>query len=271
VAERDDDFRQAPSAKDGKEQRKMDWKTYLKRKVERYTGVRLYRYSLPRGIDFSNDARHILIPGKVSVVFDVGANIGQSAEQFRLSYPNARILCFEPVSTTFQELNRRAANWRQVETYQLAFGSMSGPKAIHINSDPLSTVNSFVSAFDGGLGGKETVQVQTLDAFCRNNNIEDIDLIKIDVEGYEIEVLRGAERMLSEGRVKALYLETSLQHDKHCHFVPLTQLDEYLSRFGYLIFSIYDQGMDQSRSVNYLFFCNVAYIHRRLCEKSDVR
>lgn len=248
----------------------MDWKTWLKTRLERYTGIRLYRYSLPRGVDFSYDARRILIPGEVTVVFDVGANVGQSAERFRASYPNARILCFEPVSTTFQELTRRAANWRHVETLQLAFGSMAGPQAMYINSDPLSSINSFVSASDESRGGKEMVQVQTLDEFCCKHNIQTIDLLKIDVEGYELEVLRGAERMLSEGRVKALYLETALRHDNRYHFVPLTQLDAYLSPKGYAIFGIYDQEMDHVKNVNCLVFCNVAYLLHQLCEKSDV-
>jgi len=172
----------------------VDWKTWLKQRIEKYTGVRLYRWSLPRGVDFAYDARHILVPEKVQVVFDVGANIGQSADRYRLTYPNARILCFEPVSTTFQELNRRVATWRQVETYHLAFGSTAGPKSIHINSDPISSVNSFVNAFDGDL--KEVVQVQTLDEFCLKNSIDNVDLLKIDVEGFEYEIITAFDKFL---------------------------------------------------------------------------
>jgi hypothetical protein len=65
----------------------MDWKIWIKQHIERFTDIRIYRYSLPRGVDFAYDARHILIPDKVSVIFDVGANIWQSAEKFRVTSP----------------------------------------------------------------------------------------------------------------------------------------------------------------------------------------
>ncbi len=241
----------------------MDWKTWLKQRIEKYTGVRLYRWSLPRGVDFAYDARHILVPEKVQVVFDVGANIGQSADRYRLTYPNARILCFEPVSTTFQELNRRVATWRQVETYHLAFGSTAGPKSIHINSDPISSVNSFVNAFDGDL--KEVVQVQTLDEFCLKNSIDNVDLLKIDVEGFELPVLQGAQRMLSEHRVKSLYLESTMRPNHDHYFVPFDEIDDHLAPLGYSIFGVYEQQMDPIRRRNYLYFFNVAYVEGGLC------
>ena len=241
----------------------MDWKTWLKQRIEKYTGVRIYRWSLPRGVDFAYDARHILVPEKVQVVFDVGANIGQSADRYRLTYPNARILCFEPVSTTFRELNRRVATWRQVETYQLAFGSTSGPKSIYINSDPISSVNSFVNVFDGDR--QEVVQVQTLDDFCLKNNIDNIDLLKIDVEGFEVEVLQGAQRMLSEHRVRSLYLESTMRLNHDHYFVPLNEIDDHLAPLGYSIFGVYEQQMDPIRRNNYLYFFNVAYVEGSLC------
>lgn len=185
----------------------MDWKTWIKQNIERFTGIRIYRYSLPRGIDFAYDVRHIINPKNVSIVFDVGANVGQSAKKFRTIYPNARILCFEPVSSTYQELKRRVSKYERIETFNLAFGNTECLKSIHINPDPTSTVNSFINEFTPGM--TEMVKVQTLDDFCIENNIEKIDLLKIDVEGYEVEVLKGADRMLSNNRVKSLYLEAA--------------------------------------------------------------
>jgi FkbM family methyltransferase len=235
---------------------RMDWKTWIKQRIQRFTGVRIYRYSLPRGVDFAYDARHILIPDKVSVIFDVGANIGQSTEKFRSTYPNAKIFCFEPVSSTFQELNRRVGAWKKIKVFQLGFGSVSENREIYVNSD--SSINSFVNSFAGER--QELVKVQTLDDFCLKSEIASIDLLKIDVEGYEIEVLQGAERMLSEQRIRSLYLETTARPNYSHYFVPLTEIDKNLAQFGYSIFGIYEQEKDQCRGMDYLYFFNVAYI-----------
>lgn len=245
----------------------MDYKTWIKQKIERFTDIRIYRYSLPRGVDFTYDTRDIIDPKKVSVVFDVGANVGQSAEKFRDTYPNARIFCFEPVSSTYQELKRRVSKYERIETFKLAFGNIACLKSIHINPDPTSMVNSFINDFT--LGMTEVVKVQTLDDFCIENKIENIDLLKIDAEGFEMEVLKGADRMLSNNRVKSLYLEAAPRfNDDHC-FVTLNQLDQQLAPYGYSIFGIYEQEMDRFRNFNYCCFFNVAYVVRTLCERSN--
>ena len=53
------------------------------------------------------------------------------------------------------------------------------------------------------------VQTQTLDYFCFSNNIKCIDLLKLDTEGNEFNVLKGAEKLLSENRIKVIYTEIS--------------------------------------------------------------
>ena len=54
-----------------------------------------------------------------------------------------------------------------------------------------------------------SVQTQTLDNFCSNINIDNIDVLKIDTEGNELNVLKGAEKLLSEGKIKLIYVEIS--------------------------------------------------------------
>ena len=244
----------------------MDWKTWLKQCVERYAGIRLYRYSLPRGVDFAYDARQILVPDEVSVVFDVGANIGQYANRFRAAYPNAQIFCFEPVSTVFEQLDRQVAEWRQVKAYRIAFGSARESKNIYVNSDP--SMHSFVNALPEKC--QEMVQVRTLDDFCLQNGISNIDLLKIDVEGYELEVLRGAKRMLSECRIKALYLESTARSNRSHSLVPVNEIDEHVARYGYSIFGIYEQEIDRRSDTRYLYFFNAAFVQQKLCGKRSV-
>ena len=241
----------------------MDWKTWLKKRLEFHAGIRLYRNSLPRGVDFIYDANQILMPEKVSVVFDVGANVGQSAKWFRRAYPNADIFCFEPVGETFRQLIEQTASLDLVHSFQMALGGTRGSRDIHINLDPDSSVNSFVRCFPGDR--QVSVHVETLDAFCQQRGIDHIDLLKIDVEGYELEVLKGASGFLSSGRIKSCYLETSLRGDRKEPFVPLREIDEHLSHFGFSVYGIYEQRWDELRRIDRLYFFNVAYMLDQIC------
>lgn len=244
----------------------MDWKTRLKRTLERYAELRLYRHSLPRGVDFAYDCRRLLAPSEMSVVFDVGANVGQSAERFRLTYPSARIFCFEPVPTTYRALVGRVGSYPEVELHRIALGDLEEERYINIEPNPIGSGNSFVNTYASR--SREPVRVRTLDNFCDERKIENIDLLKVDVEGFEIEVLKGAKKMLSEQRIKALYLETAVRCDRLHYFVPLHEIDAYIAPFGYSIFGIYDQEIDRIKNVEYLYFFNVAYVLSRLCERS---
>lgn len=246
----------------------LDWKTLAKKRIERYTGIRIYRHSLPRGVDFVYDARNVLIPERVSVVFDVGANIGQSADWFHRSYCNARIFCFEPVDSTFRELARRVSGLTRIQTFRMAIGSARGKQEIFINSDPVSSVNSFVNAFAGD--DRQLVDVETLDDFCESKQIREIDLLKVDVEGYEMEVLKGARRLLSQKRIKCCYLEAAPRFNNQYHFVSIAEIDGYLSDLGYSAYGIYEQQKDELRRIDRLYFFNVAYMQDELCRSLRV-
>jgi hypothetical protein len=77
------------------------------------------------------------------------------------------------------------------------------------------------------------VPVCTMDVFCDENEIEHIDLLKSDTQGFDLEVLRGGERMFAEKRVKLVYLEVT--------FAPLY---EHLPRFDQLYGFLADRGFD---------------------------
>lgn len=233
----------------------------IKTRIERWLNCKIYRYSLPRGVDFAYDAKEILKKDGPHVIFDVGANIGQSVVKFRSWYPASRIYSFEPVTSTYAKLSAQVGNMEGVSLFQIALGDENGEKWIHTNDDPVSSINSFVRDVKEGSG--EKVKLNTLDSFCEEHAIAEIDVLKIDVEGFELQALKGCDRMLSKRRVKALYIETALRDDEE-YFVPLTMLDEVLRPYGFDIFGIYEQQTDIKRKRNHLYFCNVAYVRQDL-------
>lgn len=78
------------------------------------------------------------------------------------------------------------------------------------------------------------VQCSTVDGFCNENDIGRIDLLKVDTEGSELLVLRGAEKMLSQGRVRFVYIEFStLLPQIGIAGGALVPIAEYLTQFGF--------------------------------------
>jgi FkbM family methyltransferase len=125
------------------------------------------------------------------VVLDVGANIGVFSLAAAKRFPGAAIYAFEPNPDAYSRLVRNldvneAGNTRPVN------------RAVHSICDTIgfsaegSTTSGVVTD-----GGSLTVQSVTLDEFCSNNEIGRVGLLKIDVEGAEVEVLKGADKILS--------------------------------------------------------------------------
>jgi FkbM family methyltransferase len=240
---------------------KLALQDLLKTRIEKWLDCRIYRYSLPRGVDFAYDARKHLARGGSHVIFDVGANIGQSVVRFRDWFPSARIFSFEPVASTYAELQKRTGHLEGGHLSRLAMGAETRNRFINTNDDPLSSINSFVRQAKVGAG--EMVKQETLDRFGAEMGVHGIDLLQIDVEGYALDVLTGCRELLRGGKVKFLYIETALRDDES-YFVPFASLDAELRPLGFEVFGIYEQQPDAKRRRDHLYFCNIAYVRDTL-------
>jgi FkbM family methyltransferase len=146
-------------------------------------------------------------------VFDVGANVGDYSEFcLRLLGPQWLVHAFEPSPTTFQLLSERlsSAPKNRLRCHMLGFSDSQRQTTLY-SSGPGATIAS-VERLERPLREfkdefSETIQLTTIDQFCAQNAIEKIDFLKLDVEGHEIAVLRGASRMLDEGRIRFLQFE----------------------------------------------------------------
>lgn len=209
----------------------------VRRTLESLTGYWTYksRY-LPIGTDLRIDlARNgVTNPG---AIFDVGANTGQTHARFRREFPNARIFCFEPVQKTFAQLRSNVSNDPLATLEQLAFGEIPGKK--EIRTDPvmseLSTLRD--DLMDGS--DSETVTIDTIDAYCARQAIAQIDLLKIDTEGYEIPVLNGAQDSLASGKIRAVFAEVGFEKSNGRN-TNLGELTELLAERGYVFYGLYD-------------------------------
>jgi FkbM family methyltransferase len=177
-----------------------------------------------------------LLPNtSIERVFDVGANVGQSCTWFNRVYPDAEVWAFEPVRATYDKLLEETIDLPNVRTFNAALGAKSGP--VRITNQPLSVNNRIVAR---GSDNSEEISVTTGDEFCLEYEISRINYLKIDTEGFDLEVLRGFQGMLASFAVDVIEVEASMNW-KNTKHVPFERLKGFLEPMGYMLFRLYEQ------------------------------
>lgn len=181
----------------------------------RRLGVELRRYPHPTAAEERRAA--LLRHRAIDLVVDVGANGGQYAIQLRRRVGwSGRIVSFEPLSEAFERLQRSARGDARWELRRQALGDAAGAATLHVaaNSEsssllPMLPAHRDAAPHSAYVGG-EPVEVVTLDAAMTGLLRGESRLwLKIDVQGYELHVLRGAAATLAQ-RVEVVELEMSL-------------------------------------------------------------
>lgn len=159
--------------------------------------------------------------GKLSmkVIVDVGAN---DLAYGRVEFPNAKIYAFEPLPDSFHRLQQGAA--RNVVPINAAVGDHAGttdfwdfddsaPRKSEQPTSQLASVHrDVIEKLYGQPAKKYRVKMTTLDAFARARKIEHIDFLKIDAEGNELAVLKGAQRLLASNKIDTIQFEFNEIH-----------------------------------------------------------
>lgn len=184
---------------------------------------RLYRhyfiapqYSSPIEVEKAEQTFYInyLHPGMT--VFDIGANIGEMSLLFsRFVGSSGKVHAFEASSSMFEKLSKvcQIANRGQIILNHKAVADREATLKFNVYDELHSGWNSLAerSLDKYGIDVKpshvEEVESVTIDAYCQQHNIEQIDLIKIDVEGAEYQVLLGAKKMLESKKIRCCTFE----------------------------------------------------------------
>ncbi len=175
-------------------------------------------------------------------VFDVGANVGEWSQIARSSFPHAAIHAFELSDTTYNILAKTASEHGFTANN---FGLSEQDAEIEYKDyGDGSTVNTIIvdaDFHDERLAANiKTAKVTTGDAYCAANGIEQIDLLKIDVEGAEHLVLRGFHRMLSEQRIGLVQFEYGFVNGD-AHFL-MKDFFRLFEDYGYVIGPLKPKG-----------------------------
>lgn len=208
----------------------------------------------PHGIKLSADVRRRLANERINVIFDVGANLGQSAREFEKAYPRSVIYSFEPDPDLFPVLQRSIGP--RTTAIPVGVSSRSG-KFRFDNSGSGRARHRIASNQDD----RELPEVQftTIDSFCTRHNITRIDLLKIDTEGHDLDVIKGAEQMLTASSVGIVIAECSMNRDNTFH-VQFGEIHRHMEQLGYRLFGIYEQVHEWPTRKPNLRRTNAAYI-----------
>lgn len=161
-----------------------------------------YRQALRQGVAATTEHEDVVFPREYGTVIDVGANRGQFALFALHRFPAAQLLCFEPLQEAHRKLTEVVGGDPRVRVERCAIGATDGSRSLNITrSDDSSSLlqptalqlenfpkTNSISAID--------VNVRRLDDIFEADRFSPPFLLKIDVQGFELEVLRGGDHML---------------------------------------------------------------------------
>ncbi len=218
-----------------------------------------YRRALRHGVAAAIEHRAVIRDLALASSVDVGANVGQFSLLVRNEHPKAKIIAFEPLAGPAVVYKKLFADDPQVEFHQVALGPKAETLDMHVSQSidsssllPISDLQE--ERFPGTKeAGRESVTVAPMSDFISKEQLRRPALLKIDVQGFELEVLKSAESLLPHFRW--VYVEAS--------FLPLYEgqalADEviaYLQARDFKLTGLYSPSYDkkgQAVQADFLF------------------
>lgn len=207
-----------------------------------------------------NDIEKMLPLHEFKTILDVGAHEGQSTLRYLASFPVSKITAFEPCAKSFDLLQRMFREDKRVAVLKFAVSDYVGEGSLNIkeNNSTHSLLRSDKTV------GTEKVEVSSLDAHCKNQGWPQIHFCKIDTEGNDLAVLRGASWLLSHHHIDFVQVETSTRRDTN-YFSGFFEIDSLLCSFNYELFGIYEQQRCWTGRNSLLYF-NAVYVRTSLID-----
>lgn len=190
-----------------------------------------------------------LINQKIRTVLDIGANTGQFAEQIHEILPRAKIVSFEPLKDCYEELVKNGERLGQFSAYNCALGREEGEALIYRSEfSPSSSLRPMGALHKAAFpftkrGTVEKISVKKLDTI-KGLDVSLPMLIKIDVQGFEDEVIDGGSKTI--GKAQVLIVETSFQ----TLYKGQPMFDEIYTRLKKLGFSYHGNWYQDNDSRN---------------------
>jgi FkbM family methyltransferase len=201
-------------------------------------------------VDPYSEQVRLLQSQNVNNVFEIGAADGRDTIRYTELFPTAKVFAFEPVPNSFLKLQQTTQDKPQVSVLNAAMSDVVGTASFNIAEWPdassLFASNRTGSTFDDYNVAKTTIQVktETIDNYCQCENIQAIDLLKMDAQGAELSILKGAEKMFEQRRVGLIYTEVNFL-DIYQGAGPYDSIAAYLRFHDFQLHNFYDLFTNQ--------------------------
>ena len=178
-------------------------------------------------------------PSESGAIIDIGANLGVICILLAQRYPSAKVYAFEPNPKVVSELQQNVAlnDINNIEVNETAIADTVGHVSFH--AEPVARATAGIALIEEA--NTTTVPCDTIDNFVQANGIEKISLMKIDVEGFETLVFRGAKQTLAEIKPELIYFEVCPKVTEASGF-SADEPAKILVDAGYSLFQIRDDG-----------------------------
>jgi len=194
-------------------------------------------------------------------VFDVGAHRGNTVRQFRDTLNCATLCAFEPNKDVFEVLTDQYGGDAAIRLFNTGVSNKAGQLLLNINKGEYTS--SFLQSTTTGLSSDSQVQttrqvmvpVVTLDEIAQEQQLKHIHILKLDIQGSEVNALKGAHALLSAGKIDLIYSEA--------YFIPqyieqplFTDIAALLAGYGYQLQDIYNPIYGKGR----MAWCDAMFV-----------
>ena len=200
----------------------------------------------------------LLINKKNPIIFDVGANIGTSLDEFKEWWPDSSVHCFEPQKECWESLDKKSTQYSNSYINKYAVGNnhnklttfyshdissgISGFNRVNLNSrdslylDEVKKSNSTsLEQYEDSLNHERVVEINRLDEYIKSKKIKEVNLLKIDTQGYEPEVLDGLGNYLKNVEVVITEL---MFYDYYERSLSFYDVERFLIPAGFQLYDI---------------------------------
>ncbi|MBE0613492.1 MAG: FkbM family methyltransferase [Burkholderiales bacterium] len=194
------------------------------------------------------------------VIFDVGANVGSTLDEFKLWWPDSEVHCFEPQQECWESLEQRAGKYAPADVVinRFAAGSAPNDQAPFYSHDISSGISGFnrinlqsrdsvhlnrliesdprgLPEYEQSLNHERSVKIVRLNDYLNTSGIQRVHLLKIDTQGYEPEVLEGFGARLADVDVVITEL---MFYDYYERSLSFSDIERFLLPAGFHLYDI---------------------------------
>ena len=209
---------------------------------------------------FSNafkDQKILLYGHNDPIIFDIGSFVGETIAIYRHLFPVSKIYGFEPFEDSFIKVKNRFESDNLITITQKAVSDTQGEKQFFTNTFPATNSLLPRPKSERRYYPKKSIAVNnfkvssvSIDDFCKEQNIDYIHLLKMDIQGGELLALKGAVQQLKQNKIFLIYTEVQ--------FIPLYEkpplfheISKFLSEYGYTLFNIYNSVYAKNGQLKY--------------------